>query len=196
MNVSITREDRVTRPSPFSSASSCPHWTQKLESRSDMVWFPPPTPSSLPWAFFKDALGPGPVLGAGHCGKAAHRVRWGWGATWKRGNVSVSLLPIQCLASGKEASGKARSKVALAGSPLTAWKRWQTAPRRESKVMRTCQLSPVHPRVLMSLPFPLPMGVGHWGVDGTAWARTPGGGLMVSRARVQGRPLSPCRKPQ
>lgn len=99
----------------------------------------------------------------------------GGGATWTRGNVSVSLLPIQCLASGKEASGKARSKVALAGSPLTAWKRWQTAPRRESKVMRTCQLSPMHPRVLMSLPFPLPMGVGHWEGDGTAWARTPRG---------------------
>lgn len=28
--------------------------------------------------------------------------------------------PIQCSASGKEASGKARSKVELAGSPLTA----------------------------------------------------------------------------
>lgn len=53
----------------------------------------------------------------------------------KHGNISVSL-PCQCSALGKEDSGKARSKVELAGSPLTAWKRWQTDPRKESKVRR------------------------------------------------------------
>jgi hypothetical protein len=57
-------------------------------------------------------------------------------------NVSLPLFPVQCSASERAASGKARSKVESAGSLLTAWKRWQTAHRRESKVKRSPQLSP------------------------------------------------------
>lgn len=93
---------------------------------------------------------------------------------------SMSPLPIQCLASGKEASGKARSKVASAGSPLTAWKRWPTAPRKQSKVMRNPQVSPTYSR--FSCPFLSPSWWG-WEVEGKAWARTPksGGEPMISR---------------
>lgn len=91
---------------------------------------------------------------------------------------SMSPLPIQCLASGKEASGKARSKVALAGSPLTAWKRWPTAPRKQSKVTRNPQVSPTYSR--FSCPFLSPSWWG-WEVEGKAWARTPGAEPMISR---------------
>lgn len=84
------------------------------------------------------------------------------GAACKYRNVSVSLLPTQCLASGKEASGKARSKVVLAGSPLTAWRRWRTAPRKESKVMRTPQHSLIYPRVFMGFPDGVGVLGGRW----------------------------------
>lgn len=63
--VDLTCEDHVTRHSPFSQCL----WMSSLDSESKnagVIGFgSPANPSSLPWAFIKDALGPGPMLGAG-----------------------------------------------------------------------------------------------------------------------------------
>lgn len=64
----------------------------------------------------------------------------GLGATGSQGGGlhgdSAAPLYPQCSASEKEASGRGRSKVASAGSPRTAWRKWPTAHRRASKVRR------------------------------------------------------------
>lgn len=114
----------------------------------------PCTPLPLPGTFgVRTALGRAfPVPGAGIRDRRVSSVLGA--GRHGRAETFVSCSPCQCSASGKAASGKARSKVALAGSPQTAWKRWRTAHRRESKV--------IHPRVPTSPPLPLPMGAGSW----------------------------------
>ena len=129
--------------------------------------------------------------------KVGHGVL-GPGAAWKRRNVSLFLLPahpVLSIGEGGFWEGQVKGRIGWFPSDCLeeVANRSQEGKQGNGEPWTMSDL----PSGTYSCPFLSPSWWGEaWEEDGKAWARGPGGGLLVSRVRAQVRPSSPCRKPQ